>query len=547
MRHPTVGSHDTDWKNVRILVFGQDDQFRFLARQTFRKLMVRDVTAFSEIGDIPLLLGRGVDLLLVDLGGKAADGLAVIEKLRLPKDNPHGAVPVLVVVPPSQKDDAERAKMLGIEGVIPKPVSGHELAHRAADTLANPQRMAPPAVAPPKPKLNAIKTPDPLPDLGVKPGQTPVVVVPDQPKEAIPEVAALAERLAARAAGSPPSPANPDRAERTGPWSGMVKPEAPATVSAAPSPAKPAQPAAPRPAAPAAPRPAAPHPVATTAATTAAPAPSPRPATGGGFAGGDLAQAAKRPSGGSLDLDDLAPIAKKPGGGKLELDDLAPLKASGGKLSDADMAPVKPDLEAEAKRRAAEKRRQQWKDAMEASGHKARKGGDVATLDLSAVVAEHAQWLQTSGAEGKRATFVGMDLAGADLSGALLPNATFKEVDLSDACLADARLDGSDFRYAKMEATDLGGANLGVAALRHAKLRLCNLEGAVLRGTDLSGATLTGARMAGADFKGAILIGADLREADLSKVEGLTQGQVEKSLCDLATRMPPGISRPARD
>jgi hypothetical protein len=47
-------------------------------------------------------------------------------------------------------------------------------------------------------------------------------------------------------------------------------------------------------------------------------------------------------------------------------------------------------------------------------------------------------------------------------------------------------------------------------------------------------------------LKGAILIGGDLREADLSKVEGLTSGQIEKSLCDMSTRLPPGVFRPAK-
>lgn len=508
MRHPTGGSQDTDWKKIRVLVFGLDDQFRFLARQTFRKLNLRDVTAFSEPAETAGLMGRGFDLVLVDLATKPEAGLTVIEMLRCPVGNPHDGVPILVVAPSSQKGDIDRAKALGIEGTLPKPISGHELAHRAAETLENPLRMPAPSTAPIKPKMNFIKDPAPLPDLGPRQGAEPVVMVPDAP---IPEVAALAERLAVRAAGGSAAPANPDRADRVGPWSGLVKVEAP-TPTPAPAPALKVVP----------------RPVPVSSPLPPAAAPAPRPVTGGTFGGSDLTATAKRPLGGKLDMDDLVPV-----------------KPAGGKLSDADLAGTKPDLEAEAKRRAAEKRRQQWKEAMEKSGRKPRKGGDVTTLDLSAVVAEHAVWLQSNGAEGKRATFVGMDLAGADLAGALLPNATFKEVDLSDACLADARLDGSDFRYAKMEAADLGGANLGVAALRHAKLRLCNLEGAVLRGSDLSGATLTGARMAGADFKGAIMVGADLREADLSKVEGLVQAQVEKSLCDLSTRMPPGISRPA--
>ena len=235
---------------------------------------------------------------------------------------------------------------------------------------------------------------------------------------------------------------------------------------------------------------------------------------------------------------------RPPSGGKLDLGDLAPLKPREASTG-IEVAGLRPDREAEAKRRLAEKRRQQWKEAMAQSGRAARRGNDVAGLDLSAVVADHMAWLQSNGAEGKRATFTGMDLAGADLADAILANATFREVNLSDACLAGARLDGSDFRYAILEAADLGGANLGVAALRHAKLRLCNLENAVLRGADLSGAILTGARLAGADVKGAILIGADLRQADLSKVEGLTSSQIEKSLCDMSTRLPPGVVRPA--
>ncbi|MDO8605260.1 MAG: pentapeptide repeat-containing protein [Phaeospirillum sp.] len=500
MRHPTVGALGADWKTVRLLVFGLDDQFRFLARQTFRKLGVREVVSFSEPADTPGLLARGADLILIDLGAKPESGLAVIERLRRPAGNPFDAVPILVVAHFAQKDMIERAKALGVEGVIPKPISGHELSHRVTDTLANPQRLPIPVMAVAKPKMNFVKEPDPLPDLSVKGEAAPLATRPAAAAEPIPEVAALAARLAARDDSVKPAPANPERPGRDGPWTETAEVAAPA--------AKPA----PRPTAPPA------------AAPAAAPAAPPRPTHGGGSP-----VEARRPTGGKLDLDDLAPAAK-------------PRDTSVG----FEVAGVKPDLDAEAKRRMAEKRRQQWKEAMEKSGHKARKGGDVASLDLTAVIAEHGLWLQSKGAEGKRATFIGMDLAGADLSNAILANATFREVNLSDACLAEARLDGSDFRYAVLEAADLGSANLGVAAMRHARLQLSNMENAVLRGSDLSGAILTGARMAGADLKGATLIGADLREVDLSKVDGLTSGQIEKSLCDMSTRLPPGVFRPSK-
>jgi uncharacterized protein YjbI with pentapeptide repeats/DNA-binding NarL/FixJ family response regulator len=515
MRHPTGGNSDTDWKSIRLLVFGLDDQFRFLARQTFRKLGVKDVMSFSEPADAVGLMSRGVDLVLVDLGASPESGLEVIGMLRRPDGNPFDRIPVLTVAPPPQKDEVVRAQDIGIEGALPKPISGHELAHRVAETLARPCRMPKPGHVPAKPRVSYVKDPDPLPELPPVAETAP-----------IPEVAALTARLEAK--GIVPAPANPSRPDRDGPWSALAAAPAPAPAPApVPSPPRPAAP--PSVASPSAARPSPARAVSPVASPPAIPPAAPRP-----------------PSGGRLDAGDPAPV-RRPTGGKLEMDDLVPVKRpSGGRLDESDLAPLKPDPDAEAARLRAEKRRQQWKDALEKSGRKPRKGGDVAGLDLTAVVAEHGLWLQSKGAEGKRATFQGMDLAGADLSGAILANATFREADLSDACLAEARLDGSDFRYATLSAADLAGANLGVAALRHAKLDLSNLEGAILRGSDLSGARLSGARLAGADLKGAILIGSDLREADLSKVDGLTQAQIEKSLCDMSTRLPPGVSRPGK-
>lgn len=511
MRHPTgvqIGQQ-VDWKKVRVLVFGLDDQFRFLARQTFRKLAVRDVESFSEPGDAPTLLARGVDIVLVDLADNPNGGLAVIERLRGGADNPYDDVPVLVVVPPARKEAAERARALGIEGVVPKPISGHELTHRVAEALTNPVRLPKPVVDTPKPKPNYIKTPEPLPDLG------PVV----------------------------PASGNPPRPGREGPWSelsvittapaGATRPPVPPTATPVPPPvplvAKPA-------AAPAA---------QTRPAAAPAIAAKPVPAGVARPVNAATGSASTRPSSAGFETAGSG-VARKVTGGLLDEADLVALPAKRGGVG-IEVAGLKPDLDAEAARRQAEKRRQKWAEEMERIGHKPRKGGDVAAMDFSAVVAEHGKWLASKGAEGTRATFSGMDLAGADFAGAILANATFREVDLSDACLSDARLDGSDFRYATLSAANLGGANLGVAALRHAKLELSNLEGASLRGADLSGASLCGSRTAGADFKGAILMGADLREADLSQVEGLTTAQLEKSICDMGTRLPPGVFRPRKD
>lgn len=517
MRHPTVTQsvEGTDWKKIRVLVFGLDDQFRFLARQTFRKLNVREVTSFDQVADLGKLLAQGFDILLIDLASKPEDGLRVLEGVRRPLGNPNESLPVLVVAPSTLKDSIDRAKVLGIEGVVPKPISGHELGHRVGETLAKPVRMAPPARLADAPKRNFIKEAEPLPELGDGGGAAPPAErkAAQSQSEPVPEVAALMARLEARV-GVSASPSDP-RPARNGPVAALTGGDKPAPAPAAPASPSPAA-KSPAPAKP--PQPAAP----------VSPPAAPRPSSGGG-------------NGGFASAGADAPV-RRPSGGKLSDEDLAPVR----KLSDGpiEVAGIRPDPDAEAARRRAAKRRQQWEEAMAQAGHKARKGRDVAALDVSAVVAEHALWLQTKGAEGKRATFTGMDLAGVDLSGAILANATFREVDLSDSCLAEARLDGSDFRYATLSAANLGGANLGVAALRHAKLNLSNLEGAVLRGTDLSGASLSGARTAGADFKGAVMMGADLRDADLSRAENLTQLQIDKAICDKATRLPPGLFRP---
>lgn len=500
MRHPTVTQsvEGTDWKKIRVLVFGLDDQFRFLARQTFRKLNVREVTSFDQVADLGKLLAQGFDILLIDLAAKPDEGLRALEGVRRPLGNPNESLPVLVVAPSTLKDAIDRAKVLGIEGVVPKPISGHELGHRVGETLARPVRLPPPAKLADAPKRNFIKEAEPLPNLGGSGDAPPPAEARSAPTEPIPEVAALMARLEARG-GVSASPSDP-RPARNGPVAALDgAPKPPPSPSAAPA-------ASSRPSASAAARPAS--------------------AIGnGGFASAGADAPARRPSGGKLSDEDLAPARKLSDG---------PIEVAG----------LRPDPDAEAAKRRAAKRRQQWEEAMAQAGHKARKGRDVAALDVSAVVAEHAKWLQSKGAEGKRATFTGMDLAGVDLSGAILANATFREVDLSDSCLAEARLDGSDFRYATLSAANLGGANLGVAALRHAKLDLSNLEGAVLRGTDLSGASLSGSRTTGADFKGAVMMGADLRDTDLSRVENLTQLQVDKAICDKATRLPPGLFRP---
>lgn len=440
---------DIDWKTVRVLLFSRDDAFRFLVRQTFRKINVREILSTSEAADAGPMMGQIPDIALLDPEGGVDMALAFLQRVRLADP----AMPVLLMGASADRALLARFLPLGLEGVVPKRVSGHELVHRAAGAMKKPQRLPVPAVAAtspldrPLPVRGAVSEPPPNPSPPAMPGHMTSAV----PGQITPPVAP-----GAFASPIEPSAAGPDGGSAAGFGFGL--------------------------------------------------GPDLRPLRGGRLDEADILSDPARKSR-DYDLVEDDPLAK----------------------------------------RLAERRKKQWLEEMAREGKKPTKGKDVAALDVSAIVAAHALWLTSQGAEGQRAVFNAMDLGGADLSGAVLANASFREAELSDAFLADSRLDGADFRHAVLGAAHLGGANLGVAQLRHADLRLANLEGAVLRGADLSGARLSGAKLDGADLRGAVLMGCDLTGADLSKVENLTQAQVEKTLCDLETRLPPGLSRPVRD
>jgi hypothetical protein len=100
-----------------------------------------------------------------------------------------------------------------------------------------------------------------------------------------------------------------------------------------------------------------------------------------------------------------------------------------------------------------------------------------------------------------------------------LQGARLSRAFLRSACLAGADLSGAD-----LSETDLNSARLN-----HANLSAANLACAVLDDADLSGAILTHAN----------LIGTSLR-----KVHGLTQAQINDTICDLTTTFPEHLIHP---
>jgi hypothetical protein len=73
-----------------------------------------------------------------------------------------------------------------------------------------------------------------------------------------------------------------------------------------------------------------------------------------------------------------------------------------------------------------------------------------------------------------------------------------------------------------------------------------NLVGASFEGAIAPRALFYEANLAGTSFKRAFLYYTRFEGADLSEVEGMTQEQLDQTCGDEATKLPPGLTVPAR-
>lgn len=96
------------------------------------------------------------------------------------------------------------------------------------------------------------------------------------------------------------------------------------------------------------------------------------------------------------------------------------------------------------------------------------------------VVKSHERWVETSGAEGERADFTGIDLSGMDFTGR----------NLSAALFVCARLRSVQFNRTILDLADFTEADLTAAKLMHADLKGANFTQAILRRAKMNGADL---------------------------------------------------------
>lgn len=129
--------------------------------------------------------------------------------------------------------------------------------------------------------------------------------------------------------------------------------------------------------------------------------------------------------------------------------------------------------------------------------------------------------------------------------GASCPRCNLFQADLSNLTLKRLNLSGSRLRQA-----DLSLAIMNRTSFAGTDLRDVNAYGGVFSSASFAGANLTnstwvGAYLEGSNFRGATLVGANFSGAEMRRVSGLTQGQLNHACGDEATVLPAGLHIPA--
>ena len=133
-------------------------------------------------------------------------------------------------------------------------------------------------------------------------------------------------------------------------------------------------------------------------------------------------------------------------------------------------------------------------------------------IDVERTLGDHALWVGSNGADGKRADLAGQDMGECDLTGAWLNGGRFTGCNFAGAML----------RRAQLVLADFSGADLSGADLREADVKGTNFEGANLEDARLSFAKFGAVALT--DSNGEVtgeywwtnFVGANLRGADLA-------------------------------
>lgn len=141
---------------------------------------------------------------------------------------------------------------------------------------------------------------------------------------------------------------------------------------------------------------------------------------------------------------------------------------------------------------------------------------------------------------------------GASLAGAHAEKANFARVEAHRASFVGISAEGASFENAELQRADFSRAILIGTNFKKAELGRSTFSGARLKGTRFSLANLARADLSGVIIEGpvafdrSVLFLTRIEGIDLSTATGLQQAQIDLTCGDDRTKLPPGLSVPAR-
>ncbi len=129
--------------------------------------------------------------------------------------------------------------------------------------------------------------------------------------------------------------------------------------------------------------------------------------------------------------------------------------------------------------------------------------------------------------------------SGANCPGCNLFQADYSNKDMKARNFTGARLRQSDLSLSVMNRTSFARADLRDVNAYGGVFSSANFAGA-----DLTNATFVGAFLEGSNFSGARLSGTNLSGAEMNRVTGLTQAQLNAACGDGSTQLPRGLRIP---
>ena len=144
-------------------------------------------------------------------------------------------------------------------------------------------------------------------------------------------------------------------------------------------------------------------------------------------------------------------------------------------------------------------------------------------------------------------TFDRSDLTGAQFRGALMYRVKGDRVNMPRAILENATLTEANLTNAKLANANLSRANLSRAVFLDTNFEGADFDKANLTSAQFKRGQFQNARFGTANLTNAIFNDADFSGADMSRVQSVTQSQLDVACGDEKTRLPLGLSLPYCD